>query len=103
MIHQAVNKFLYLGLLAIGLPLIHAKLELAHTLGSHMVLQRGPQQAAIYGQANMGSDIRVALIQSNQHEVMTHIHTIANDQGDFMALLPPQPAGGPYVVSNKER
>ena len=68
-----------------------------------MVLQRAPQQAAIYGEADRGSEVRITLISEadlhNHHEV-SHVDTFANDQGHYMALLPPQPAGGPYVVSN---
>lgn len=44
------------------LPAIsHAHLRFAHTLGNHMVLQRAPHQAAIYGHADPVAPVAVTV------------------------------------------
>lgn len=50
-----------LALLSTATPTAHARLEVAKTLGDHMVLQRAPHRAAIYGHADPFARVSVAV------------------------------------------
>lgn len=56
-----LSPILSLFLLLLLLPACHAHLELAQTLGSHMVLQRAPHRAAIYGRADPLAPVAVTV------------------------------------------
>jgi len=67
----------------------------SNTLGSHMVLQREPQRARIWGWANAGQEIALRL-SSNVTNFQTK--TQASADGAWEVLLPATPAGGPYNI-----
>jgi hypothetical protein len=48
-------------LAAVALTAVQGRLEVAKTLGSHMVLQRAPHRAAIYGHADPFARVAVAV------------------------------------------
>lgn len=50
-----------LALLSTPTPTAQARLEVAKTLGDHMVLQRAPHRAAIYGHADPFARVSVAV------------------------------------------
>jgi len=68
-----------------------APLRLSNTIGSHMVLQRAPQRATIWGWANPMDHIVVSLSGKNYS---------ANAQADgaWQVALDPMAAGGPYTI-----
>jgi sialate O-acetylesterase len=71
---------------------------LSNALGSHLVLQRSPQAAALWGFAPPGDDVTCRLGSSEARAV-------ADASGDWALTLPPQPAGGPHdlVCSSRLR
>lgn len=65
-------------LLLLLLPGIsHAHLRFAHTLGNHMVLQRAPHQAAIYGHADALAPVAVTVAVQKQRDASTTM-TVVN-------------------------
>lgn len=67
-------------------------LQLSTYFGDHMVLQRAPLQAVLWGTANTeGDTVRVRV--TGQAEVTTKV-----SQGQWKLRLPAMPAGGPHEV-----
>lgn len=75
----------------------HALLHVAPTLGSHMVLQQAPRQAAIYGAASPGDTISVFLspvLSPSSGDNATRTATTTTDfYGQWSVRLPPVPGG----------
>ena len=77
------------------------------TLGSHMVLQRAPNRAAVYGFVGLNatksggySHSKVKVVLRDENGVTTSVPaTIDAHEGKWKALLPPRPAGGTYTVT----
>lgn len=68
-----------------------SELTLPALFADHMVLQRN-QELKIWGQANPGESVEVTLAQ--------HKSSVKADaKGAWLATLPAQPAGGPYVLT----
>jgi len=65
---------------------------ISNALGSHMVLQRAPQRANIWGWSSAGDHIVLNLND-------TSYNTIAASDGAWNILLDPTAAGGPYTIS----
>ena len=83
------SSFLLLLLLLLLPFLTHARLELAQTLGSHMVLQRAPHRAAVYGTADAWARVSVALARADGGGVERTYQTVANYDGQWKVLLDP--------------
>ena len=66
---------------------------LSNALGPHMVLQRAPQAAALWGFAPPGDDVDCLLVSNGQEA-----RTVADAGGHWAVTLPPQPAGGPHDI-----
>ena len=66
---------------------------LSNALGSHMVLQRAPQAAVLWGFAAPGDAVDCLLVSTGQEA-----RTVANAAGHWELALPPQPAGGPHDI-----
>jgi sialate O-acetylesterase len=65
----------------------------SNALGSHMVLQRAPAAAIIWGFATTGSEITTTF------DADTPLKSIADATGTWRQLLPPTPSGGkPHVI-----
>jgi len=65
---------------------------ISNALGSHMVLQREPQRANIWGWATAGDKVTVVINQK------TYTAT-ATATGAWTLFLDPTPAGGPYTLT----
>ncbi|RVT46026.1 sialate O-acetylesterase [Rheinheimera sediminis] len=74
----------------ISINLMASELTLPALFADHMVLQRD-QQLKIWGQAKAGDTVEVELAQGK-----TSVQADAN--GQWLATLKPQPAGGPYSL-----
>jgi len=59
--HHRHRPFLFVLALLLLPSLLHARLQVAQTLGSHMVLQRTPHRASIYGTADSWARINLTL------------------------------------------
>lgn len=70
-----------------------AALKLANTLGSHMVLQRAPLSACLWGWTEPLSQISISIDGSLSAQGKAAVN------GGWKVCLGPQPAGGPYTVS----
>eukprot|EP00035_Acanthoeca_spectabilis_P030108 m.7949 g.7949 ORF g.7949 m.7949 type:complete len:1118 (+) comp4006_c0_seq1:170-3523(+) len=86
-------------------PTAPTGLRLSNVLGSGMVLQRSPASSRIWGVAQPGDRITVAVeLQSPQGGVEADraaivVNTTANTTtGDWSVRLPPLSAGGPYLI-----
>lgn len=74
----------------------HACLQVAPTLGSHMVLQQAPRQAVIYGEASPGDAIKMTLsltLPPSSGENVTTATTTTDFYGHWSVQLPPVPGG----------
>lgn len=80
------------------------------TLGSHMVLQQAPNQAAVYGFIGLNatsskgggyshSKVEVVLKDDESGVEKKVSATIDPKEGKWKALLPPHPAGGTYTIT----
>lgn len=79
----------------------HAKLRFASSYGDHMVLQKSPAKAMLWGYAPEGTQINICLSGPPQQEATA----VADGEGMWRVSLEPVEAGGPYNVtaaSNKE-
>jgi len=63
----------------------------ARIFGNHMVLQRG-QDIPVWGQSGKKAKIKVSI---NGQEA----HAVADEKGNWKAILKPMAAGGPYVLT----
>jgi hypothetical protein len=70
-------------------------LQLAATLGSHMVLQQAPLSACLYGTAAPGLGITV-LVDGEEDQ-----GGVSSSEGRWEVCLTPREAGGPHEVSKK--
>eukprot|EP00966_Prymnesium_polylepis_P109306 2530265-Prymnesium_polylepis.1 len=59
---------------------------LSATLGSHMVLQRAPQQATLWGHTAPGATVTTVMMSDTQHETLK---TTAGTDGTWRQALPP--------------
>ena len=66
---------------------------LSNALGSHMVLQRAPQAAVLWGFASPSDAVDCLLVSTGQEA-----RALANADGQWALALPPQPAGGPHDI-----
>jgi sialate O-acetylesterase len=82
-----------LGLLLFTSSSVEA-FSLSNTLGDHMVLQRAPQQAVVWGFAASG--VTVTTTFNNQN-----YNSVADTTGVWRQTLPATPAGGPYNLTFK--
>uniref|UniRef100_A0A6B2L341 Sialate O-acetylesterase domain-containing protein n=1 Tax=Arcella intermedia TaxID=1963864 RepID=A0A6B2L341_9EUKA len=64
---------------------------LSNALGSHMVLQRAPQRAHLWGWTTAGATVSVLF------NGQTYTST-ADSTGQWSSYLPATPAGGPYTI-----
>jgi sialate O-acetylesterase len=71
---------------------------LSNALGSSMVLQRAPAAAALWGFAPAGDDV-VCALQRGSGGAAVAAGGRADAAGEWVVSLPPQPAGGPYIVT----
>ena len=69
-----------------------ASFQLSNTLGDHMVLQRAPASAVVFGFADPGVVVRTTFNG-------TEYQTTTTSQGVWRQALPPTQAGGPYTIS----
>lgn len=76
-------------------PLGSAKLQPAAIFSHHMVLQRDAP-IAVFGTGEPGLQVRVCLSDSTRGLAVTTC-TVRAD-GTWLATLPAQPAGGPYIL-----
>jgi sialate O-acetylesterase len=77
-------------LLAAALSSAQADVRLPHVFGSHMVLQRGVK-IPVWGWAAPGEMVSVRLGGG------AAASALANAAGEWRAVLPPAPAGGPHT------
>jgi len=68
--------------------------SLSNTLGDHMVLQRAPQQAVVWGFAASGVNVTTTFNNQNYNSV-------ADTTGVWRQSLPATAAGGPYNLAFK--
>lgn len=78
-----------LGMLFIGQPLM-AKVRLPKLVSDKMVLQRDAE-LKIWGWADAGESVTVRFLGA-------YYETQADKNGEWMVTLPPQKAGGPYIL-----
>jgi sialate O-acetylesterase len=71
---------------------VDSALSLSNTLGDHMVLQRAPQQAVVFGFATSGVTVSTTFNG-------TTYKTTADTSGTWRQSLPATPAGGPYNLT----
>lgn len=64
---------------------------LSATLGSHMVLQRAPQQAVVWGFTQQGSTVTTTMQMSGDNAPQT-FSTVAGPDGTWRQKLPATPA-----------
>ncbi len=88
---RTTAPLLALALGCAGLPAQAAQLGLARVFSDHAVLQRD-QPIAIWGTAGAGRQLTVTL---GAHQASGS----ADAHGKWRVELPPQPAGGPYVLT----
>lgn len=69
-------------------------LHLAHTLGSHMVLQQAPRSSCLWGRAMPKANLTLSI----DDDAVDVIITTADEEGKWMACLAPHEAGGPHQV-----
>ena len=67
---------------------------ISRTFGSHMVLQREPAVAVVWGHVGTGESVKVAL----DGDPMT-LHATPDASGTWRVQLPPTPAGGPHTLT----
>ncbi len=70
----------------------------SNALGSSMVLQRAPSAAALWGFAPPGDHV-VCALQRGDGDAAVAAGGLADDAGEWLVSLPPQPAGGPYNIT----
>ncbi|EWM26950.1 protein of unknown function DUF303, acetylesterase putative, partial [Nannochloropsis gaditana] len=70
-------------------------LRLAHTLGSHMVLQQAPLPACLYGSGSPTAYIALRMDQA----LTPVVGTVVDLNGEWAACLPPQGPGGPHTIT----
>lgn len=74
-----------------------SNLRLPTFIASHMVLQRGPLSARIWGWADPGANISIVL--DSQKTTTINVFVIAGqDDGSWSTMLPPQPAGTDHTI-----
>ena len=74
----------------------HCALKLASYFGDHMVLQRGPQQAVLWGTADtQGDTVTVKVTGQGAHTAQV---TTTVSHGAWKVKLPAQTAKGPFVI-----
>ena len=83
--------FSVLVLVCLGLGCAQGQLKLPSVFGDHMVLQCG-MDVAIWGWAKPNEEVVVIL------DGQVKVKTKSDEQGRWMAKLPPQPAGGPHEL-----
>ena len=69
-------------------------LQVSRTLGSHMVLQRAPAAAVVWGHVGPGESVVVTGLGVT-------VDAMPDADGTWRARLPPTPAGGPYSLTVK--
>jgi sialate O-acetylesterase len=90
----AASSWLMLSLVFASLYLAsnaRAEVRLPHVFGSHMVLQRD-KPLTIWGWASPGETVTVQLGGASETAQ-------ANERGEWKAVLPAMPAGGPYTLT----
>ena len=75
----------------------YCALKLANYFGDHMVLQRGPQQAVLWGTADTEGDTVTAIV-TGQGSQNAHVTTTVT-HGAWKVKLPAQTSKGPFVIS----
>ncbi|XP_066921153.1 sialate O-acetylesterase-like [Clytia hemisphaerica] len=76
---------------------IRCVFRLASTYGNHMVLQRAPQQATIWGYSLQGAKITVSVAGTNTVLGQTVVNTVGqNGVPTWLVKLNAVPAGGPF-------
>ena len=74
-----------------------AAFRLSNALGSHMVLQRAPQAATLWGASLPGDRVQCTL-QLHGYESDTDVASSDTVSGDWAARFRPHPAGGPHTI-----
>ncbi|PRP76076.1 hypothetical protein PROFUN_12881 [Planoprotostelium fungivorum] len=93
--HRALVSLLLLFALFDGFLCLNF---VSNTLGSHMVLQRAPQRARLWGWTVAKQNVSLKMVsKSATFETATR----SSDDGSWEISLPPTPAGGPYVITLK--
>ena len=82
-----------------GGPCGAARFCLSNALGSHMVLQRAPQSAALWGFAPPGDVVTCALSADAAGEAQATVTAHVAFDGTWQLSLPPQPPGGPRIIA----
>ncbi|KAG5836824.1 hypothetical protein ANANG_G00232720 [Anguilla anguilla] len=77
------------------LSAVRADLRFASYYGSHMVLQKAPEQAVLWGYGSNEYKVTVFLVG----ELEFHSQVVDVQNGTWRVTLPPQTAGGPYNVT----
>ncbi|XP_076846235.1 sialate O-acetylesterase isoform X2 [Brachyhypopomus gauderio] len=67
--------------------------------GDHMVLQRAPERAVVWGYATVGAKVELSL-SGPKYNLVNSIHVIS---GVWTVSLEPVPAGGPYNLTAVQR
>ncbi|KAL8557860.1 hypothetical protein ACOMHN_067650 [Nucella lapillus] len=76
----------------------HGSLKLASYYNNHMVLQRGPQRAVLWGTADTEGDTVTAKIRTHSAAQATGTGTGVVQQGKWKLLLPAMTDPGPFVI-----
>ncbi|PRP89746.1 hypothetical protein PROFUN_00088 [Planoprotostelium fungivorum] len=91
--HRSIYSFLLLFLLFDAFLALNF---VSNTLGSHMVLQRAPQRARIWGWVNANQSITLRMTGTS---ITFTTQTKPSEDGSWEILLPATPAGGPYNIA----
>ncbi|KAM6432101.1 sialate O-acetylesterase isoform 1-T5 [Liasis olivaceus] len=73
-----------------------AKLRFASYYGDHMVLQKEPYRAIIWGFGDPGSNVMLTLSQN--HSVVTKMAQVDENSETWKVILDPVAQGGPYTI-----
>ncbi|XP_061870055.1 sialate O-acetylesterase [Colius striatus] len=86
-------------LLALAPLAAGATLGFASYYGDHMVLQRAPAGAAVWGYGEPGAALTLTLAQDSGLSIMKKTTRVKGPSGRWMTVLDPMAQGGPYVLT----
>ncbi|NWH70634.1 SIAE acetylesterase, partial [Piaya cayana] len=70
--------------------------------GDHMVLQKAPAGAVLWGYGNMGAVVTVALSGDGGTIIMKKTAQVKGSSGTWTTVLDPMDQGGPYVLTAEQ-
>uniref|UniRef100_A0A3B4ARD4 Uncharacterized protein n=1 Tax=Periophthalmus magnuspinnatus TaxID=409849 RepID=A0A3B4ARD4_9GOBI len=87
---------LLLIILLFNRPTIYGNLRFASYYEDHMVLQKSPERALLWGCGPLGEQVTVYVQGPNTQQTLA---TVSDESGMWRVMLAPVEAGGPYNIT----